>query len=332
MEDDQTWFCPFCGEPYDENDMEHLDQNERGYWCDSCDRFVFWNEKVEQQQRSFHLVLEEKASSNHQVANPKQYVFKKRLSPLRYPGGKSKVINNLYPYIHPDYTEVLVSPYCGGASLELAYVQAGLFRAAHLNDVDYGIYALFSTIFEDPEPLINRIRFWSLSHEDFEEARDVVKKEYDNVSRLDAAWFMLVCNRLAYSGIYYANPLGGKHGSLEKLLSRWNPKDLVQRIRTIHELRHLITISNEDAFSFIEEEYWLPAATLFLDPPYVGKGKTLYRHYYEKEEHEALAELLDSLYHEFPNAHLLVTYDDVPFTHSLFTHAAKSNVERYFSI
>ena len=53
---------------------------------------------------------------------------------------------------------------------------------------------------------------------------------------VDAAWASLLVNRLAYSGIFKANPLGGKHGSKQQLLSRWNPTELIRRIKTIHEM------------------------------------------------------------------------------------------------
>ncbi|MCV9951771.1 hypothetical protein [Paenibacillus polymyxa] len=72
----------------------------------------------------------------------------------------------------------------------------------------------------------------------------------------EAAWSLLLVNRLAFSGIYRANPLGGMRGDPKILLSRWNPDDLCKRINTIHSMSARFTVQNRDALEFIEDQFW----------------------------------------------------------------------------
>lgn len=135
-----------------------------------------------------------------------------------------------------------------------------------------------------------------LMSNDYFKAQEIIANDYIGTNIVDAAWCSLLVNRLSYSGISKANPLGGKHGNLSDLLARWNPNELIRRIRKVHKLSDLIEITNINAIELIEEEYWNDNSTIFIDPPYVDKGKTLYHCYYTKEDHIELAQLLDSLH------------------------------------
>lgn len=179
----------------------------------------------------------------------------------------------------------------------------------HLNDLDFGVYSLFWSILNIPEILIEQINNTVPTRNLFFKAQEIIKNDYREVDMVDAAWALLLVNRLAYSGIVKAYPLGGKKGSQKQLLSRWNPKTLEKRIMTIHSMRDKITLYNQDAIKFIEEAYWTSNSTIFIDPPYVEKGEKLYHLYYQKDNHIELSIVLDSLYQGFPGADIIITYD-----------------------
>jgi DNA adenine methylase len=126
---------------------------------------------------------------------------------------------------------------------------------------------------------------------------------------VEAAWSSLLVNRLAYSGVSKANPLGGRKGNKETLLSQWNPTELIARIEKIHSMSDRIEVTQENAFELIEESYWQDDVTIFLDPPYVVKGKDLYHCYYTENNNRELSQLLNTLYFGFPGADILMTYD-----------------------
>lgn len=155
---------------------------------------------------------------------------------------------------------------------------------------------------------------------------------YKDCSLFDAAWSTLIVNRLAYSGICKANPLGGKNGKTKDLLSRWNPKMLCSRILKIHNMADKITVLNMDACELIEEMYWRPATTIFVDPPYYKKGKQLYHCYYNERDHIRLSVILDCLYSGMPGADIILTYDNDKFIKELYLYPRIENISRVYSI
>lgn len=70
-----------------------MDQYNQGFWCELCDGYTYIDEDA--QKHCFTLVLENKHA---QPINTKHlnYNFSKRLSPYRYPGGKTRIIDYLY--------------------------------------------------------------------------------------------------------------------------------------------------------------------------------------------------------------------------------------------
>jgi len=177
---------------------------------------------------------------------------------------------------------------------------------------------LFTLIKEFPEALTLEIKSRIPTHADYIEARRLIKNDYANADMFEAAWSLFLVNRLAYSGIYKANPLGGLRGTKESLLSRWNPDDLCSRIMKLHSMSDRFTVHNQDALEFIEDNYWHSRCTILADPPYHGKGKDLYLHYYSEEDHLNLQFLLEQLYKETPEADVIVTYDDAPFIEQIY--------------
>ncbi|MDD1505393.1 DNA adenine methylase [Lysinibacillus sp. CNPSo 3705] len=120
-------------------------------------------------------------------------------------------------------------------------VGAGAIEELHLNDLDYGIYSLWWTILHMSAELIYRINNTQPSREQYFKAQQNIKQGFKGMDMLDAAWDTLIVNRLAYSGISKANPLGGKNGSQKQLLARWSPQSLTKRITCIANMADKIT-------------------------------------------------------------------------------------------
>jgi DNA adenine methylase len=325
----KVWTCRFCGFSGSLDEFEP-DRNGEGFWCVDCDGYTYFNEEDNRKQK-FILILEVKADSNDTSLLPKVRL-NKRLSPLRYPGGKSKLAHYLYSQMQGQDKKTFVETHAGGASVGLALLDAKAVKKLILNDIDFGIYALFKTIKDNPQPLIDRVMGFRPNHEDFFSARQTILDGYKGCDLLEAAWLLLRVNRLAYSGICKANPLGGKNGSRKMLVQRWKPENLCKRIRRIHEMGDNIEIYNIDACELIEEMYWDENAVLFIDPPYFRKGKQLYVNYYEREDHLELSWLLDTLYQGFPCADIILTYDNDEFIEQLYMHPVVKKISRKFSV
>lgn len=320
------YICRFCKEEYE--DFEGVDTLENGYFCESCDSFNLYDEE---NRSGFTLLLEDKEKEEEKSSLRKNIKLNKRISPLRYPGGKSKMIDYLYSKLNKDKLEKLYSPFTGGASFELALLDAKVVKKLILNDKDFGVYSLYYSIINDKEKLIKKITETTYSSELYFENREIISNGFKDCSTLDAAFYTLCNNRMAYSGILKANPLGGRNGSKESLMSRFNMKDIVSRINKIHQMRDSIEIYNKDALDIIEEGYWYEDSTIFIDPPYYKKGKDLYFEFYKEEDHINLSVLLESLFTGSPCADVLITYDNHEEIRNIYPNADQINVKRYYS-
>ncbi|MDN4090974.1 DNA adenine methylase [Paenibacillus polymyxa] len=320
--------CVYCGEEFNP-DEDDINPSGLGYWCGCCDYYNYFD--ASQDTRKFTLILEGNDEVNEAPVSLHKIRLNKRLSPLRYPGGKSKIADYILQFIAPGKTDRLISPYAGGASVELAFLQAGVFKSLQLNDYDFGVYSLFELIKTFPDALQLEIRNHRPTHDDFIRARQKIKNDYEGCDLFEAAWSLLLVNRLAYSGIYKANPLGGIRGDKKTMLSRWNPDDLCKRINTIHSMSDRYTVHNQDALEFIGEAFWFDKSTIFIDPPYCAAGEKLYRHYYTEDDHYALQLLLEGLHKETPCADLLVTYDDAPLINRIYEYPDIKRIKRKYS-
>lgn len=321
--------CQFCGliGTSESGDFQ-LDNHNVGFWCESCDGFTYLNKNKENHR--FKLILENK-NAEPMPFEPPNMKFAKRLSPYRYPGGKSKVIDYLYTLLRQTKSKKLISPFTGGGSFELAMLEAGVIEQLHMNDLDKGVYSLWWTIKHMPSALIERLKTIQPNHQDYFSAQAIIKSNYHGVNLLESAWSSLLVNRLAYSGVSKANPLGGRKGNQKELLSRWNPTDLIKRIEKIHSLSDKIEITQENAVELIEEAYWQGNATIFIDPPYVKKGKDLYHCFYTEKDHRELSHLLDTLYFGCPGADIVVTYDYNEWLNNLYDYPEREIIGRKYS-
>ena len=138
--------CRFCGltsDTIDDFEVDH--KNHLGFWCPDCDGFTYFAEE----DRSYILFLEDKGLQEmHKKAD-----FPVHVSPLRYPGGKSKLTQRILNSCRPGHMENFIEPFAGGASVGLALLLAGKVKNLYLNDMDYGIYSLFKVIKENPDEL-----------------------------------------------------------------------------------------------------------------------------------------------------------------------------------
>ena len=323
--------CRWCGEIF--RNYEQMDRTTDGFWCELCDSFSYYN-PGEYDHRRLLLLLEDKQSRDVHSPSPALPRLRKRLSPLRYPGGKSKLIDYLYSRLCQDQLDTFVEVFAGGASLGLSLLDAGKINRLILNDKDPGVYVFWHTVLNCPQELIFRLQSGFPTHRDLAAAKAHLSSSDAPTPSL--AWSFLLANRLSYSGIISANPQGGKNGPQEALLARWNPKALEQRIQHIHSMRDRIVLYNENYEEFISDRAWWSSGgrTLFVDPPYwfLLQGPKLYETSFSEADHENLAWLLQDLYREYPDADVIITYDNHPRVRELYPLATQEVIARRYSI
>lgn len=318
------YVCSFCGHSStDPEDFELDEQYNKGFWCPYCDGFTYF--ELENQKHNFVLILENSKNNSEITKLYSKPDFPTQVSPLRYPGGKSKFVGAILENCNSKNMINFVEPFAGGASVGLSLLLAGKIENLYLNDLDYGIYSLFFTIKYLPYILVHRIKTFTPTKKAFYEAKKRVLEGYENMDTTEAAWTLLLSNRMAFSGIIYANCMSNP-------AARWNPDKLIKKIINIHNVSDKIFISNKDAYEFIEEMYWMSNTTLFIDPPYYIKGKLLYNKYYTIKEHNKLSYLLEDLYKGMPGADMIVTYDYCKEIQDLYYHPILEVINRKYCI
>lgn len=215
-------------------------------------------------------------------------------SPLRYPGGKSKIAPIIKDIISEndligcDYVE----PFVGGGGLALDLLFTGFVKTIHLNDLDPSIYNLWYVMVNRSQDLCDRIRETQITIDEWNLQKNIFGSDV-GVDPLGHALATLFLNRTNRSGILMGGVMGGKAQlGRYKLDSRFNKEDIIRKIMKIHEFRESIFVYNKNAKNFISSFPAKRKPFTYLDPPYYHKGKILYKKYFNHSDHKELADIL----------------------------------------
>lgn len=231
-------------------------------------------------------------------------------SPLRYPGGKSKIAPFVSLLIEKcNLNEcTYVEPFAGGAGVALTLLFEGTVTDIVINDYDKAIYSMWKAILTETDAFINLVRTTPLTVDEWKRQKDIYTNENKKYSlALGFATFYL--NRTNRSGILAAGPIGGYNQTGDYLIdARYNKESLIERIEKIAKYKTHIHLYNKDIESFIKR--YLPkyqeTAFVYFDPPYYNKGKELYKNFFVHDDHERISKLIKEL-----DCFWMVTYDDV---------------------
>ncbi|HGM5336658.1 TPA: DNA adenine methylase [Serratia marcescens] len=231
-------------------------------------------------------------------------------SPLRYPGGKSKLTAYVLETMKLNGLEggTYVEPFAGGCAIAWYLLLNGHVCKVYINDLDPAIHAFWHSVLYRTEELCQLISSTPVTMDEWYIQREVYRKTSNNFLKLGFATLFL--NRTNRSGIIKAGVIGGKSQKGDyKIDCRFNKERVIEQIKTIASKRESIRLSNLDAASFIDE--YLPEITgsvlVNIDPPYYVKGKGLYQNFFEHNDHYRLFESVKRITHPW-----IVTYDDTP--------------------
>lgn len=241
----------------------------------------------------------------------------KFVSPLRYPGGKLKVVDYVKQLLEANDLcgGTYIEPYAGGASVALSLLYSQHASRIKINDIDRSIYAFWYCVLNETDAFCQRISDTPVNMGTWELQREVQKHKKD-ADLLDLGFSTFFLNRTNRSGILNGGVIGGKeqNGNF-KIDARYNKKDLIARIEHIAGYEDLIEVTSMDAVELIKRYKRTPAAKTFcyLDPPYYVKGRDLYLNYYSNDDHIAIAEAIKKYKGEW-----IISYDAVPFLKDLY--------------
>lgn len=238
-------------------------------------------------------------------------------SPLRYPGGKSKLTAYILETIKLNGMEgaAYVEPFAGGCAIAWYLLLNNHVRKVYINDIDPAIHAFWYSVLYKTNELCELIEGTPVTIEEWLKQRDVYRRKTDEYLKLGFATFFL--NRTNRSGIIKAGVIGGlgQDGNY-KLDCRFNKEALISQIKAIADRRNDVRLSNLDATQFIDEH--IPdiegQAFINIDPPYYVKGKGLYQNFFEHDDHYRLYESIKRITHPW-----IVTYDETPEIYGIYS-------------
>lgn len=230
-------------------------------------------------------------------------------SALRYPGGKSRLvdtISNIAPKDFKSYRE----PFLGGGSVFLRIVQDYPGRKYWINDLYYDLYCFWVACRNDIVGLHNRVCELKAKWEG--DGRGLHKYLVENIGDMpliDKAAAFFVLNRITFSGTILSG--GFSNGAYEKRFT----DSSIARMVDMSSLLKGVDITNED-FAVVLAGGNGDTFT-FLDPPYYsatdsalyGKNGELHKGF----DHERLAVELQHCKHRW-----LMTYDDCEYIRELY--------------
>jgi len=253
-------------------------------------------------------------------------------SPLRYPGGKSKLASLIYLVLQNsgNACQTYIEPFAGGAGVALTLLLENKVHNIIINDYDKAIYSFWRALTEDTGKLLRLVEETPLSVTEWKKQKDI----YSNMNKhysVELGFAAFYLNRTNHSGVLSGGPIGGleQTGSYS-IDARYNTPELMNRIRRIAERKKDIRVYNKEVRAFIKQiiSQYHNGAFVYFDPPYFNKGKELYKNFFKPEDHKAIAEsIMQNVLCDW-----IVTYDDVPQIEELYRAYPRGKMNLRYSI
>ena len=236
-------------------------------------------------------------------------IIVKNVSPLRYPGGKTRACKIIEKIIKENFDlslfDTLVSPFFGGGSFEF-YIQNNYNYKLIVNDKFTPLFNFWKQTKLNKKELCDELKkIKSICKEDFLDFRKTILQLNDNILQQSIQYFII--NRCSFSG---ATLSGGF--SKEASTKRFT-KSSIEKIESLN-------LTNTDIFNldfevFIEN-YFNGKSILFLDPPYyLNKNSKLYGNngdLHENFNHQKLFDILKT------KKNWILTYNNCDYIKNLY--------------
>jgi DNA adenine methylase len=227
----------------------------------------------------------------------------KNVSPLRYPGGKTRAIAILSSYVSTYFPtkKVLLSPFFGGGSFELFMTTKGY--TIHGNDLFIPLYTFWTTKQSNCDTLVTAIKeHMPMTKEKFHTLRaSILKEEAMNVA---ASYFII--NRTSFSG---ATLCGGySQQAAEGRLT----ESSIEKLKAC-DVRS-ITFTNLDCNVFLTQHPETTDTLVYADPPYYidtyiyGKNGDMHENF----NHAAFANTIKK------RSDWIISYNDCEYIRELY--------------
>lgn len=199
----------------------------------------------------------------------------KALTPLRTPGGKSKVVKKLLAPRFPEFEGDFYEPFIGGGSVALFVAQMYPNKKIYINDLNPKLIGFWRFLQADPNTLVESLHNIrdAFDPDDIEKGKELLQRMSEalyegdgNPLKVAASYYVL--NKISFSGMT-------EHASLSKSAYKktFNHKN-IDKILEVSSHTKNFEISNKHYKDFMtkpqENDF------TFLDPPYMIESSNLY--------------------------------------------------------
>jgi DNA adenine methylase (dam) len=233
---------------------------------------------------------------------------------LRYPGGKSRALNQITPMFPSKYKEYR-EPFIGGGSVFINTIQKeeNKNKKYWINDLNYDLYCFWNQVKKNNSELIQELQIQKRKTKSGKILYYKLKEKPEEEDEFHRAMRFFILNRITFSGL--AECGGYSNESFEKRFTETS----IQRLEPLSNLLKNVKITNCD-YSELLTTNFQKDVFVFLDPPYLnvkksklyGKNGDLHLNF----EHERFAETVKSC-----KCKWLITCDDSPEIRELFDFA-----------
>jgi DNA adenine methylase len=232
---------------------------------------------------------------------------------LRYPGGKSKALSKILPFIALDFSEYR-EPFVGGGSVFIRLKQLRPNAKYKINDLNYDLYCFWKSVKDNVDDLVHEVTWVKNNCKDGKRLYEKLALSNHDLDEFSRAVRFYVLNRIAYSGTVDSG--GYSAAAFEKRFTLSN----VKKLGPLSSLLQDVEITNKSYETLLSQTG--KSVLIFMDPPYwkskkialYGRNGCLNKSF----NHEEFAENVRKCEHKW-----LITYDDSDLIRSLFKFACK---------
>ena len=258
------------------------------------------------------------------------------MSLLRYPGGKTKIKNQIINSFgdiqsQSEYRE----PFFGGGSIGLEIIN--YVKKIWINDRDPAMSCLWTSVIKNPDEIIKKIKKYKPTVNSFFAIRDELtsleecpKNQSDII---DMGFKKLAIHQISYSGLgtKSGGPLGGvEQKSQYKVDCRWSPDYICKKIQKYHSLFQKVEIIHDCCTNFDFEVLLNDNKKdyhSYIDPPYFDKGNDLYQFGFSSYDHLRLSKCLKK-----NQSNWLLSYDDCDQIRNLYDWACVQEIDVNYTV
>lgn len=233
--------------------------------------------------------------------------------PLRYPGGKSKALDQILPHIPLNIGEYR-EPFVGGGSVFLAVKQlfGNRIKRYWINDLNFDLCCFWSYAKTEIKSLADEVERIKQKYTDGRELFNYFTREELKLSDFERAVRFFVLNRITFSGTVDSG------GYSQQAFERRFTDSSIDRLRNLSVYLSSVHITNGNYENLLFQDG--ENVFIFLDPPYLSATRSklygLKGNLHTAFDHQRFARNMRKCPHKW-----LITYDDCQEIRELFSFA-----------